>query len=65
MLADTFYFYQLERGHLLNSTITRNVHVNNGILVFAVLGALMASYGGYCYFIVLLMNEDESDLTSK
>ena len=65
VLADTFYFYQLERGHLLDSTITRNVHVNNGILVFAVLGAIMASYGGYCYFIVLLMNEDKGSLNDR
>ena len=65
VLADTFYFYQLERGNLLDNKITRNVHVNNGILVFAVLGALMASYGGYCYFIVLLMNENESNLSDR
>ena len=35
---DAYTFYKLENGELIDNVITRNVHVNNSILAFAVLG---------------------------
>ena len=65
VFVDTFYFYQLERGDLIDDRIIRNTHVNNGIMVFAVLGAVAAIYGGYCYSVVLINNEEEATYHNK
>ena len=40
VMADTYYFYSLETGGLIDISITRNVRVNNSILVFAISGGL-------------------------
>lgn len=42
VMLDFYYFYKLEmlEGNLLDNRITRNTHVNNAILAFAILGFL-------------------------
>ena len=37
---DSFLFYQLELGQLIDENIYRNNHVNNSILAFAVIGSV-------------------------
>ena len=37
---DAYLFYQLETGKVIHENIYRNVHVNNAILAFSVLGCL-------------------------
>ena len=39
-IIDAYTFEQLERGKIIDSVIYRNVHVNNAILVFTILGVL-------------------------
>ena len=48
---DCYYFTALESGHMINSEITRNVHVSNVILTFAILGCLKSTVlaSGYSY----------------
>ena len=36
---DSYLFYQLEFGQVIDENITRNTHVNNSILVFAIIGS--------------------------
>lgn len=42
--ADTYYFKNLELGYLIDIKITRNVHVINAIMVFAVLGSIKFAF---------------------
>ena len=57
---DTFYFYQLETGRLIDCRITRNTRVNNSILAFAVLGAIKSTFFTMCNLAVVAYNEAES-----
>ena len=36
---DSYLFYQLEFGQVIDENITRNAHVNNSILAFAIIGS--------------------------
>ena len=41
LTLDVYIFYRLERGHLLDDVIHRNIHVSNAIYAFAILGCLV------------------------
>ena len=40
LTLDVYIFYRLERGEVLDDVIYRNIHVNNAIYAFAILGCL-------------------------
>ena len=40
LTLDVYIFYRLERGDVLDKAIYRNIHVNNAIYAFAILGCL-------------------------
>jgi hypothetical protein len=55
--SDTYYFQQLETGDLVNTTITRNPHVNNAVMSFAVLGAIIGSIKSTVWgYIMVIVN---------
>ena len=41
LTLDVYIFYQLEKGEVLDNAIYRNIHVNNAIYAFAILGCII------------------------
>lgn len=66
VILDVYTYYQLDYGELIDPTIYRNPHVINGILVFAIFGALKSMFVAYMFvcrrnlngFLVGFMYED-------
>lgn len=58
---DAFYFYKLESGGLIDGRITRNIHVNNSILVFSCLGSLASTIVALFYLGVVYSYEKERE----
>ena len=52
---DVYTFYQLNIGNLVDPGIYRNIHVINGILAFAILGAISIFYNMYNIYCTILL----------
>ena len=53
---DSYLFYQLELGQVIDENITRNTHVNNSILAFAIIGSAKV-----LFFLLFGINDQERD----
>ena len=51
---DSYLFYQLEFGQVIDENITRNTHVNNSILGFAIIGSVKV-----LFFLLFGIHSDE------
>ena len=55
---DLYLFYQIEFGEIINGSIYRNSHVNNSILVFAILGSMKV------FFLLQFEADDPEEVTT-